>query len=306
MASILLTGGTGFIGSHVVRRLVREHSLILTKRSASNTDRIKDCLESGNIILFDIDTTNFDEIFSQHKIDTIIHLATFYKKTDDPKELNEMKETNIEMPLRLLKASSKVGVKKFINTGTFFEYAPSENALNEESPIRAFNNYAQTKQDFEEKIDEFVKTANLAAVTLRIFSPYGQDDIPNKLIPYALSNLAAGEPFEMTPGEQRLDFTYVKDIAEAYVATLKYLEKASPGHERVNIGAGYARTIKEFIDLLAKAGGVKNTALFSKRSYAKNEIMFSEADTSKAERLLGWKAKTEPTKALKELWASKK
>ncbi len=119
--TVLLTGATGFIGSHLLEELINQnYEVIILKRSFSNTWRIDHLLD--NITFYDIDKVPIENIFDNHEINYVVHLATYYKKTHEYNDIEEMMESNITIPTKILEQMRLHSVEYFINTGTFFEY----------------------------------------------------------------------------------------------------------------------------------------------------------------------------------------
>lgn len=121
MKTVLLTGATGFLGSHMLELLLQSgYNVIVTKRSTSDVWRIEHLL--SKVQSYDIDTDSIETVFASNKIDAVIHLATLYRKFNNGKEVAEMVSSNITFPIELLEVGLRHGLKAFINTGTFFEY----------------------------------------------------------------------------------------------------------------------------------------------------------------------------------------
>lgn len=290
--NILLTGATGFVGSHLLHHLLSEHhNVTILKRSTSDIWRITDSISAISSV--DIDKEkDLSEVFLNYKIDAVIHTATLYiKRETDPEELRDMNEANITFPTLLLDAAVKNEVKYFINTGTCFEYALSDTPVSEKSPIEAYNYYAATKLAFENILSYYAKMHTMHATTLKLFYPYGEKD-NKKIIPLILQSYAHDRQLSISKGEQKLDFTYVGDIVKAYSNALSYLSSESyNGYMTFNIGAGKATQIKDLVTHIEQISGKKGLVSCS-NSYPPHDIMHLEADASKAHKILGWRATT--------------
>lgn len=281
--NILLTGATGFIGSKLVVKLTEQnHNLVLFKRSSNN----------------------LDILFEKNKIDAIVHLATKYVKHENTeKELSEMISTNITFPTLLLEKVKKYRVKYFVNTGTCFEYRPSKTMIKETDLLDPFNFYAATKLAFEQILKYYCQKKYIKAITLKLFFPYGENDHNYKLIPSLINAFLRKKEIKITDGKQQLDFTYVDDIAVAYVKSLEYIEKTySKDYSVFNIGSGQAILIKKIVEILKKLNGSKNKIKFDEIPSNRREIMFMEADNRKARDVLGWSPKYDVEKGLSQTY----
>lgn len=282
--NILITGGNGFIGSHLIKKLLNsKNRLYLTVRNNSNLERIKK--ELSDLTLVNIDKQNLENFFSQTKIDLIIHLSTFYIKNEKAADIHDLISANVAFPASLLYLAAKNNVKYFINTGTCFEYLPKKAKISEKSTIRPFNFYTSTKIIFEELLKSYASQGKIKAVTLKLFFPYGEMD-NDKLVKLLIEASIKNKKMEVTKGEQLLSFTYVNDIVEAYLKTTKYIKKTKKGYDIFNIGAQPVK-VKDVIEILERISNKKNIFLRI-RPYQKNEIMTMVADSKKAKTTLHW------------------
>lgn len=292
--NILITGSTGFIGSHLAHQLSKpNHRLILLKRIKSNPWRLSDIAKK--LIFYDIDSLNIlKKVFEENKIDLIIHLATKYVKLEKtPDEIKQMNEVNIHFPSLLLSFAVGNQVKYFINTGTCFEHKLTGKKITEKTPAQAYNYYAATKLAFEEILKYFASQNKIRAITLKLFYPYGEKD-NEKIIPLIIKSFIKGETLFVTKGEQKLNFTYVGDIIDAYMQTIKFITSTKYVHyENFNIGNNRSYTLGQLIAIIEKISGKPNKINLGALPYAKNEIMSTVCDCNKAKKMLHWSPKTD-------------
>jgi nucleoside-diphosphate-sugar epimerase len=294
--TLLLTGATGFLGSHLLEALLLEgYHVIILKRSTSDTWRIKHLLEQCSS--YDVDQISLEEIFKLHQIDYIIHLATFYKKAHIIDDIIPMFDTNVTFPAKLLDLATAHGVKGFINTGTFFEYDPSILPISEANPIKTFNLYAKSKLAFEQILKSYADEGKIKAVTLKIFSPFGPKDDVNKLIPFIVSKALKNEPISLSEGFQKLDFIYAGDIAQAYLKTLTQIDTFSE-YESFNIGSGNSYSVREVISLLEELMERSINKTWGSPSTVDNPVII--ASRMKAKEQLYWVPQTSLRSGLKE------
>lgn len=299
-STILVTGGTGFIGSHLISRLIEEqHSVILLLRKSSDTSHVKKYFPK--LILHTIED-GIEQVFKLHTINTIIHLSSNYiKHESNAEEISEMTQANITLPSSLAYLATQHGVKNFINTGTFFEYKPTNLKVTEESEREAYNYYTATKIAFEELLKYYSSKYAMHAATLRLFSPYGEHE-KNKIIALLIRAFTTDTPLSITEGTQQLSFTYVGDIVESYVRTLSFLESSNYHHyESFNIGSDKAYSLKQIVEKLEEITEKKNLVKFGELPM-KNEIMISQCDISKAKELLAWSPMIDIDEGLKRTY----
>lgn len=217
---LLLTGSTGFIGSHLTERLLKENNnLILLKRSFSDTWRINHLIEeyADNLIIVDNDEDGWEDVFSKYYVEGIFHLAAAYIKNPNHEDIKTMINSNIEFPTRLIDLAIKHDLKFFINTGTFFEYSLDNLPLTEYSDIDSLNFYSTSKIAFEDILKYYCKEFDIHASTLKLYTPYGPRDDESKIIPYLIINSLKKEKININNPSNRLDIVHVYDIIEAYL-----------------------------------------------------------------------------------------
>ncbi|MGB9878571.1 MAG: NAD-dependent epimerase/dehydratase family protein [Candidatus Pelagibacter ubique] len=294
---VLITGATGFIGSHLVEYLINntKNEVFILKRSSSDIWRIKEYI--NKLKTFDTDKEDILDIIKKSKPDVIIHLATYYKKNHNYNDLPVMIHSNIEFPVRILEAMASENVTYFINTGTFFE---SVYSYGTQRFIKPLNLYASTKLAFEELMKFYLYTYDIKGITLKLFSPYGYRENPNKLIPYLINKILKDEEIEMTAGDQTLDFTYVKDIIDAYIKAIEYIFHMKEIYQTFEIGTGVMHTLQEVVSILEKISGKVLRVSWGKIPYAENEVFYSKADIRDTMNFLRWKPKYDLEKGLKE------
>ena len=280
MPRILLTGANGFVGSHVLKHFIAlGWDVVITLRGDSDCWRIESQINEVSVI--NLDEISVEKIFVEHQIDCVVHLATLYRKNDDLEELESLIESNVIFPLALAFEAHQAGVRAFINTGTFFEFAQSDEKLNENSERKPINNYAATKIAFSKQLEKY--KAHMSIVELVLFSPYGPAD-NEKLIPYVIKNLLKLQRPKLEQGNNQIDLVYVADIAKAFEKAVSYVIKSDPGFERVNIASGKTISIKEVSLLLQDTISSSFECEFGEV----DRPMRVEADISKAKSLLDW------------------
>jgi len=280
MPKVLLTGANGFVGSHVLNHFVAlGWDLVITLRSGSDCWRIQ--AELNNVAVVNLDEISLERIFVTHKIDCVVHLATLYRKHDHLEELESLIESNLLFPLSLITEAQRSGVRAFINTGTFFEYAQSDEKVNENSERKPINNYAATKIAFSKQLEKYKH--QMSIIELVLFSPYGPAD-NDKLIPYIIHNLLKHQSPNLQQGNNEIDLVHVTDIARAFELAVIHSVESRAGFDRVNIADGQSISVKEIAMLLHEIMGSSVECVLGEV----DSPLVVEADITKAKDLLDW------------------
>jgi UDP-glucose 4-epimerase len=297
---ILLTGATGFIGSHLLREFINNgYSTVIIKRSTSDTWRIDEMLDKASS--YDCDKIDLEEIFSEEKVDCVVHVATNYIKTHKNRmDAESMLDDNIKFPAVLAELCVKYGTKYFINTGTFFEYKAKKEPIDENNSIEPYNFYAATKVAFGELLKYYSNHFDFNVIDLKLFSPFGEKD-NEKLVVSLIRSLIDDRDIDLSGGEQRFNFTYVKDIAKAYLCALGKIEKQK-GYDSFSVGYNEARSVKEVAEMLEEISGKKLRANWGARPYSEEEIFYSNCRNEKLMDFLDWHPEYDLKSGLKETY----
>ncbi len=290
---ILITGATGFIGSNLVRRLIREDFKTgIIKRQNSDIWRIRDLTDKMAVYDLDLkDSHAVSEAVSHFKPDVIFHLATYYKVDHTSNEISLMIDTNVTGTVNLLEASKDSGIKLFVNTSSCFVYRESRDKLKETDDLSPINLYALTKMQAEQACSFYVEKYGLEAMTFRLFPPYGPADNERRLIPYVINCFLKGERPKLTTGRQRWDFVYVDDIIDAYLKLLSVHDRTQK-HEIFNIGTGNVASVREVVSKIKDIIGSELEPDWRAIPHRENEVWFVSADTGRTEKVLKWQPKT--------------
>lgn len=271
---ILITGATGFLGSHLLPALIEKgYNIVILKRSFSNIWRIQNVL--SQIKSYDIDKVSIKKIFDENKIGGIIHLATDYGRKND-NNIIQMIRANIELPAHLLDLGIKNKIIFFINTHTFWN--------------SKYSLYSAMKNSFIEIAKYFSANFNVKFINMKIEHMYGEKDEYSKFIPFVIKNILEDKKIKVTKGEQKRDFIYVNDVADAYLKVLNNLGNLNNNFIEFEIGTGESISLR---DLLSKIEEVINKKAnknikWGAIPYKKNEIFDSKANIEKAKNILGW------------------
>ena len=267
---ILLTGGTGFLGSNILRRLLGlGHELFCIKRETSSLERVK--IFKHKIKWFNVETSDFDEIISSYKIEGIIHCATDYgRKQFDPIQTIE---TNLILPLKLLHAAANNNVLVFINTDTVLD--------------KRVDTYSLSKRQFSEWLEKYSNDIITINVALEHF--YGPFDNDSKFVTYVIRKMLGNEDsIDFTLGLQKRNFVYIEDVIDAFIVLLNNINKLDNSFHNFEVGTEDSVSIKDFVGLVKKLCNNNTTDLnFGAINYRENEVMNTNTNTDKL-KSLGW------------------
>ena len=295
---ILITGASGFIGSHVVSRIREDNTIAVIMLNDEHSKRIKGSL--NGIVRYNVDlsdTKGVMRVVNDFKPDVILHLASIYAVNHKSEQIAPLIKVNILGITNLLEAAVASKVKSFVNTSTCFVYDKSTRKIKEEARLKPLNLYALTKIGTEQLCKLYADNYGLSCLTLRIFPPYGPNDNKRRLVPYVVENCLLNSEIKLTSGVQKWDFIYVGDIVDAYVLALK---KKFKQHEIINIGSGIATKVKDVVNLIHKYTNSKSKLLFGSIPHRGNELWYCCADLKKAKRVLGWYPKTDLANGIKK------
>ncbi|MFH1819665.1 MAG: NAD-dependent epimerase/dehydratase family protein [Pseudomonadota bacterium] len=268
---ILLTGATGFLGSHLAKHFIAlGHEVVGLRRPTSSMHRLTALENKISWHLIDELWASTDKILAG--VDAIVHTAASYGRNNE--SLAEVINTNIAFPLRLLDVASASGIDAFINT---------DSAL-----PRAFNAYSLSKAQFADWGKHFTERNGTTFINFLLDHMYGPGDDPTKFSDYVIEACLNNQPeLRLTPGEQKRDFIFIDDVIAAYDAVLGCIGNGLHGYHDIPLGSGHAISIREFVDTVHELAGSSAQLCYGAIPYRANEIMLSVADTRKLQAL-GW------------------
>jgi UDP-glucose 4-epimerase len=328
---ILVTGGTGYIGSHTAVELIKEgYEVIiidnLTNSDAGVTDRIKTITGiKPELEVFDLcDETRLGEFFSGHSdISAIIHFAAFKAVSESVRKPVEYYRNNLLSLINLLESMKTHSIDNFVFSSSCTVYGqPEKLPVTEDSPLQpAISPYGNTKQIGERIISDTVAAVNgMKAISLRYFNPIGAHPsaiigelprgVPENLVPYITQTAIGlrkelqvfGDDYDTPDGSCIRDYLHVVDLAKAHTMAVQRLlaGQNKKNYELYNLGTGTGVTVLEAIKSFERVSGVKlNYRITTRR---KGDIEKIWADPSLANRELGWKTVFSLDDAMKSAW----
>ncbi len=301
---ILVIGGAGYIGSHVVHALLENGHAVRVLDDMSTGQEIN-LVPGVEFIKGSILDTNILEK-SMTDIDGVVHLAA--KKAAGESMIDPVKyaTNNINGTINVLNAMAKTGVKKFVFSSTAAVYGnPEYPVLDEKHPLKPINFYGMTKLEIERFLEWYDKLCGIKFVALRYFNAVGYDAAgrvkgleknPQNLLPVIMETAIGirpemavfGNDYDTRDGTCIRDYIHVTDLADAHVRALDYLNKDG-GSQSLNLGTGTGHSVLEMIQATERLLDMKlNYHITARREGDPTEL---RAASQKAYDLLGWSAK---------------
>lgn len=287
---VFVTGAGGFIGSHLVKRLLNEGAQVhaLLKRDEP-TWRIKDVL--NRLVIWESDITDLQSlqhILPRSNPQIIFHLAALVDVSRSWDLIFPMTEINLIGTINLLTALKNCSYEVFIHTSSSEDYGDAKPPLREDRRESPISPYSFSKVSSTFFCQMAAKTFDLPVIVLRLFSVYGPSQESSMFIPSAIRELLLKRSFRMSPGEQKRDFIYVDDVVEAYLKLAVCTESRG---EVINVGNGISYKVKEVIEMIRGFMGGDTTVEVGALPYRKGEGKDSFCDNQKLKQLTGWSAK---------------
>lgn len=288
-ARVLVTGATGFLGSHLTRRLVADgaevHALTSTVSSVYPTrlvdvrDRIE--LHEGSLT----DRSAMDVLAERARPDVVFHLGAYTHVGKSWQRVDECVQVNVQGTVNLLQALAPQGYARFVNTGTSEIYGDVDVPFVETGPVNPVSPYAVAKYAAERYCRMFVQGRGWPVVMLRPFNAYGPWQSPDRVIPEIVGRAVRGEPVRMTQGRQTREFNFVDDLVEGFVRA-----GTADGvvGEVVNLGCGEEVSVRDLATTVLRLMGDPVVPEFGALADRPTEIWRMRSDAAKARELLGW------------------
>ena len=248
----LITGATGFVGSHVARALTRlgteVHAFV---RPDGRVDRVPDLAGAVTFHAVADDAESVAALVDTVRPDVTFHFATNFVAEHTVHDVDALVAANVAAPARLADALAGIsGCPRFVNAGTVWQHVDG-------ARYRPKNLYAATKQAFEDVLAYYCERGRLRVVTLNLYDTYGPDDHRGKVLTALVRALESGEPLAMSSGEQLVDFVHVDDVAAAFVRGAEIAAALDPGAapETYAVSSGEPRRLRDFVALLGEVAG---------------------------------------------------
>lgn len=303
--NILVTGGTGFVGSHLVEDIIKlGATVIVPYRSIDPRSYFSTQQLHKNTVMVQGDVKDFQKVFdivTKYEIEYIFHLAAQAIVTTAYHNPLEAFQTNIIGTANILEAARLYpSIKGIIVASSDKAYGKSDNAYKETDPLRGDHPYEVSKSAADMIAYSYFKTYKLPVVITRFGNIYGPGDLNfNRIIPGIAETLITGKKLLIrSDGTYRRDYVYVKDVCSAYLFLLHHLEKIEG--EAFNISSGHSVSVLALIKNMEKI--FKKKIHFRIVNSAINEIKNQHLNYSKIIKI-GWKPSYNFSGALRETYA---
>ena len=311
---VLVTGGTGYIGSHTIVELIGHGYDVIAVDDFSNSkpivlDKIKE-ITGKKIKFYELDVCDKEKlrvVFMENEIDAVIHFAGFKAVGESVAKPLKYYRNNLDSTITLLEVMNEFGVKKIVFSSSATVYGdPEELPIKETAKLGVTNPYGATKLFIENILkDVYISDNDYSIAILRYFNPIGAhesgllgedpSDIPNNLMPYIVK-VATGElphlnifgnDYDTKDGTVVRDYIHVVDLAIGHISALEYIDK-NKGIDYYNLGTGHGYSVMEIVSAFSEVNHVDVPYEIAPRR--DGDIAECYADTTYAKEKLHWEA----------------
>lgn len=324
--TILVTGGTGFIGSHTILEMLNSGMNVVAIDNLLNSK--KEALQrveelTGRTVAFHkldlLDIEGLEKLFDKYSFDSVIHFAGLKAVGESVEKPLYYYENNVTGTINLCKSMDQHGVKKMVFSSSATVYGdPTESPLKEQSKLSATNPYGQTKLTIEHILRDICHSdLDWKVSLLRYFNPVGAHEsgrigedpsgIPNNLMPY-VTQVAVGKREKLSvfggdyptkDGTGVRDYIHVVDLAKGHLKALENLDNEQ-GAEAYNLGTGHGSSVLDVVKTFKKATGQSVPYEITDRRPGDAAVCY--ADVSKANKVLGWQTEKDLEVMCRDAW----
>ncbi len=294
---VLVTGATGFIGSHLSRNLVNAGAEVHAVTSTvSSVYPLRLSAIRDDIVLHEgclTDRSAMDKIAADVRPQYVFHLGAFTHVGKSWQRVDECIQSNVQGTVNLLQALDRHGYERFVYTGTSEIYGDIDVPFRETASVRPISPYSVSKYAGECYCRMFHQGRDYPIVMLRPFNAYGPSQTPDRIIPEVIVRALRGERILTSTGVQTREFNYVEDLADGF---MKAATAPDVEGETINLGCGDEVTIRDLVETILDLLGNPVEADFGAVPHRPTEIWRMYCDSSKARSMLDW----EPVHSLRD------
>jgi UDP-glucose 4-epimerase len=326
--SVLVTGGAGYIGTHILAVLAASgrHCVCVDNYSNSSPASIErvDAIAPGAVTAYEVDIRDLEglrRVLARHPVESVIHMAGLKAVGESVEFPERYHENNVGGTRTLLAALRETPTRKFVFSSSATVYGPATRMpVDEGTPTQPMSPYGENKLEIEHILNGLAASdPSWRIVNLRYFNPVGAHPsgtigenpagTPNNLMPYVCQVAAGwrerlsvwGNDYATRDGTGVRDFIHVMDLAEGHVAALEALERSPAGTAlTVNLGTGQGYSVLELVQTFERVNGIRVPWAFGPRR--EGDIPVCYADASLARRALGWQARRGIEEMCRDAW----
>ncbi len=298
---VLITGGTGFLGHHIVKALLdRKAAVTLLVQPHEKTWRLEAIGGAVETVRAQLtDRAAAREVIRSARPAAIIHLAGMMERRRDLAILDSLMDHHLHSTINVILGADPEVTRLIINTGTSEEYGEQADPFAETLPFDPVSPYSATKAAATVMATYLSKAVDIPVATMRPFITYGPGQMHDTLIPFLIKGVLQKKAVELTEGLQYRDFVYATDLAACYLAAIEKSESLT-GPEIFNIGSGKKERIRDLIETIADILDGHDYLKLGARPMRPGEPPSMLADIGKAREILGWEPRVSLHQGLKE------
>lgn len=286
---VLVTGGYGFIGSHLVQRLLKLQAKVgILTRESSNSWRLNNVLSSIEVYEADIrNKTQVQNTVKKFHPDYICHFAA-YGVNPTHKDYMSAVETNVIGTINIIQAARLVDCKKIINLGSSSEYGNKTELIDENMVLTPVDIYGSSKAAATIIAHQIARENNINIITLRPFGVFGEMEAPHKLFAHIILQTLQSRNVDLTLCNQLRDYCYIDNIVDACILAI---ENDSVQNDIFNIGSGEVHQLKYYVELLFGHLQTDKKPNYGALPYRENERWVPKPNINKVKKMLSWEPK---------------
>jgi nucleoside-diphosphate-sugar epimerase len=291
----LLTGGTGYVGGRLARRLRDDgwnvHAIVRPGSVPATRAALGKMLGEDHVHTHDGTMEGMSAIVQGVRPTIIFHVAAKVLAQHSPADLSGLVRSNIEFGAQLAEAGSVHGLRQFINTGTAWQHFG-------DADYNPVNLYAATKQAMADLLRFYAEAGTMRITNLELFDTYGPDDPRQKFFALLRDASASGQTLAMTAGEQWIDVVYIDDVVDAYVAAARAATEPEAPFETFAVSSGRPMPLREVVALWQRVAQRSVRVNWGAKPYRPREVM---RPWNRGQPLPGWKARIDLEEGIRRM-----